>query len=74
MGRISSKNQVTIPVASLAESGLRPGDAVIIEAVTSGELRVRRADRDAFEEAFGSLTGVYEVGYLERLDREDAQR
>ena len=74
MARISSKNQVTIPVASLHESGLRPGDPVIVEAVATGELRVRRADNDAFDEALGSLTGVYEPGYLARLDREEAER
>lgn len=73
MPRISSKNQVTIPVATLQEAELHPGDRVVIEALEGGELRIRRAALD-FEGAFGALTGAYPVGYLERLDREDTQR
>ena len=73
MPRISSKNQVTIPVAALDEAGLRAGDDVVVEAVEPGELRVRRGPL-GFEDAFGVLTGTYPPGYLEWLDREDAQR
>jgi len=71
--RISAKNQVTIPVAALEESGLRPGDQVLIEALEDGELRIRRGALE-FDEAFGALTGVYPPGYLERLDAEDQRR
>lgn len=73
MARISAKNQVTIPVATLQEAGLGPGDRVLIEALADGELRIRRGalERDA---AFGALTGIYPAGYLERLDAEDEQR
>ena len=74
MARISAKNQVTIPVAVLRESGLRPGDPVTVEADAAGQLRVRRAERSAFEEAVGALTGMYPRGYLERLDAEDTGR
>ena len=63
MPRISTKNQVTIPVAALEEAGLRSGDQVIVEALDEGELRIRRA-----------LTGTYPPGYLDTLDEEDAQR
>jgi AbrB family looped-hinge helix DNA binding protein len=73
MPRISTKNQVTIPVAVLAEAGLRAGDHVVVEALEEGELRVRRG-AVSFERAFGALTGTYPPGYLERLDREDAER
>jgi AbrB family looped-hinge helix DNA binding protein len=73
MPRISSKNQVTIPVAALAEAGLRAGDEVVVEPVEGGELRVRRGEL-TFEHAFGVLTGAYPAGYLERLDAEDAER
>lgn len=73
MAKISTKNQVTIPVAALEEAGLRPGDEVVVEAEAEGELRVRlRGVR--FEDAFGALTGTYAPDYLERLDREDAER
>lgn len=73
MTRISTKNQVTIPVAALEEAGLHPGDQVRIEALYDGELRIHRGG-ERFEDAFGVLTGVYPPGYLERLDTEDEQR
>jgi antitoxin component of MazEF toxin-antitoxin module len=71
--RISTKNQVTIPVAALQEAGLHPGDQVLVEALDDGELRVHRGER-SFADAFGALTGVYPPGYLEQLDAEDEQR
>jgi AbrB family looped-hinge helix DNA binding protein len=73
VARISTKNQVTIPVATLQEAGLHPGDQVLVEALEDGELRIRRGER-SFEDAFGALTGVYPSGYLEQLDAEDEQR
>ena len=73
MSRISTKNQVTIPVAALEEAGLAAGDQVIVEALDDGELRVRRGS-PRFADAFGALTGVYPRGYLEQLDAEDEQR
>jgi bifunctional DNA-binding transcriptional regulator/antitoxin component of YhaV-PrlF toxin-antitoxin module len=73
MGRISTKNQITLPVAALAEAGLRAGEAVTVESTGDGELRVRRAAL-TFENAFGALTGDYAPGYLDQLDREDARR
>lgn len=73
MAKISTKNQVTIPVAVLEEAGLHAGDQVIVEALEEGELRIRRGEL-SFERAFGALTGTYPAGYLEELDREDADR
>jgi AbrB family looped-hinge helix DNA binding protein len=73
MSRISSKNQVTIPVAALEEAGLRAGDQVVVEALEEGALRIRR-DTLTFEDAFGVLTGTYPPGYLAALDDEDARR
>jgi AbrB family looped-hinge helix DNA binding protein len=73
MARISSKNQVTIPVAALEEAGLHAGERVAVEPVGDGELRIRRATV-GFEDAFGVLTGTYPPDYLERLDAEDEQR
>jgi len=73
MPRISTKNQITIPVAALKEAGLDVGDRVIVEALEDGELRVRRG-AITFESAFGALTGTYPPGYLERLDAEDERR
>jgi AbrB family looped-hinge helix DNA binding protein len=73
MPRISTKNQITIPVAALEEAGLHAGDHVVVEALEDGELRVRRGVV-GFEDAFGALTGTYPTGYLERLDAEDERR
>jgi AbrB family looped-hinge helix DNA binding protein len=73
MPRISAKNQVTIPVAALDEVGLQAGERVTVEPAGDGKLLIRRAAL-SFEDAFGSLTGVYPAGYLDRLDREDAER
>jgi antitoxin component of MazEF toxin-antitoxin module len=72
--RISTKNQVTIPLAALHEAGLHPGDQVRIEALDDGELRIHRHGKHSFDDAFGALTGVYPPGYLEQLDAEDEQR
>lgn len=73
MPRISAKNQVTIPLSALEEAGLHAGDRVLVEALESGELRIRRGALD-FDDAFGAMTGVYPPGYLERLDAEDERR
>ena len=74
MPRISTKNQVTIPVNVLQEADLHPGDQVVIETLDTGELRVRRSQVDPFTNAFGVLTGTYPPGYLQNLDLEDEQR
>jgi bifunctional DNA-binding transcriptional regulator/antitoxin component of YhaV-PrlF toxin-antitoxin module len=71
--RISSKNQLTVPVAALDEAGIHAGDRVVVEPVGEGELRVRRAAL-TFDSAFGSLTGTYPSGYLDRLDAEERER
>jgi AbrB family looped-hinge helix DNA binding protein len=73
MPRISTKNQITIPVAALEEAGLHTGDQVIVEALDEGELRIRRGAA-SFDSAFGALTGTYPPGYLDQLDAEDQQR
>jgi antitoxin component of MazEF toxin-antitoxin module len=73
MPRISGKNQVTIPVAALEEAGLHAGDEVLVEVLNEGELRVTRGVQ-TFEEAFGSMSGMYPPGYLDALDAEDAER
>jgi AbrB family looped-hinge helix DNA binding protein len=71
--RISTKNQITIPVKALEEVGLHAGEQVTIEPAGDGELRIRRTTA-TFENAFGALTGAYPTGYLDRLDAEDEQR
>lgn len=69
--RISSKNQVTLPVAALAEAGLKAGDEVAIEVEGPGTIVVRRRVVRDFESAFGALTGVYPPDYLKKLRARD---
>ncbi|MFN2469660.1 MAG: AbrB/MazE/SpoVT family DNA-binding domain-containing protein [Gaiellaceae bacterium] len=64
--RISSKNQVTLPVGALRAAGLRPGDELRVEAALGGRIVLERAD-DILERYAGDLTGVYTPGFLDRL-------
>ncbi len=73
MARISAKNQITIPVATLDEVGLHAGERVTVEPAGDGELRIRRTTT-SFEDAFGALTGAYPADYLAQLDAEDELR
>ena len=70
MPRISSKNQVTIPVEALRKAGLAPGDQVAIEVEGGDRITVRRAAGDPAD-ALGVFDGLYEPGYLEELRSED---
>jgi len=67
MPKLSSKNQVTIPVDVLREAGFEPGDALIVRAVGKGRIEVERWD-DLIEEFAGCLPpGTYPPGYLDKL-------
>lgn len=67
--RVSSKNQITLPVNELRVAGLKAGDRVRIEARGPGELVVIR-DPDAITLFAGTLSGLYPQGYLDELRRE----
>ena len=65
--RLSRKHQATIPVAVLAEAGVRAGEQLRVEALGPGRIVLTRAD-DRFEELVGALgEDVYPPGYLEEL-------
>lgn len=64
--RISTKHQVTIPVAALREAGLEPGDRVLARAEGSGRVVLER-DHDVLGEFAGVLTGTYERDELQQL-------
>lgn len=72
MSRVSSKNQVTLPVEAMRAAGLHPGDEVTIRPIGDGEvvvaLRGSRVRRHA-----GIATGIYPTGELDRL-RDEWQR
>jgi bifunctional DNA-binding transcriptional regulator/antitoxin component of YhaV-PrlF toxin-antitoxin module len=70
MPRISSKHQVTLPVAALEQAGLKEGDEVAIEAEEIDRIVVRRVGRDA-KAGLGVFDGLYAPGYLEQLRSEE---
>jgi bifunctional DNA-binding transcriptional regulator/antitoxin component of YhaV-PrlF toxin-antitoxin module len=70
MPRISSKNQVTLPVEVLAVAGLSAGDDVAITADAPNRIVIRRESHDP-ESAVGIFDGLYEPGYLDRLRETD---
>ena len=71
MPRISSKNQVTIPVGVLRETGLKAGDEVAIEVESPDRIVVRRRTILRPEDAFGIFSGLYPPDYLEKLRAEE---
>lgn len=66
MPRISSKNQVTLPVDVMRAAGVHAGDEVIVRAAGDGELvvavRGTRVRRYA-----GIAVGIYAAGELDAL-------
>ncbi len=71
MPKLSSKNQITIPVEVLRELGLKPGDDLDVEAV-DGHVEVRPAE-DWVEKWAGSMPGVWPndaVEYVRKLRSE----
>jgi len=65
--RISSKNQVTLPVAALKEAGLKAGDDVVVEVELPDKIVVRRRLVRDWRDAVGIFSGLYPPGYLEKL-------
>ena len=69
---MSSKRQVTIPETVLIGVGLTTGDVLCVEAIDGSivlrpEEAVATRRMRALAELSGSLTGVYEPGYLKKL-------
>ena len=64
--RLSSKNQITIPVSVLREMGVRAGDE--LEIVAKGRhATIRPAGDPPWMKHVGSLTGMWPVGDLDAL-------
>ena len=64
--RISSKNQVTLPLDAMAAAGLGSGDTLRVAAAGPGKLVLTR-EPDAVTTFAGRLSGVYGPGYLDGL-------
>lgn len=64
--RLSSKNQVTLPVTALRQAGVGVGDELRVEADGDGRLLLTRA-RDPLEELIGSAPELAGAVDLEAL-------
>jgi AbrB family looped-hinge helix DNA binding protein len=70
--RLSGKRQVTLPLRIVEELGLAPGDELRVDAdgdriVLRREEGLAERRRRAIREVAGTMPGVYEPGYLDRL-------
>lgn len=70
MSRISSKNQLTIPVDVLREAGFGPGDEVVVDAGGPDRIVIRRRPTDPAA-GLGVFDGLYGDDYLQRLRAEE---
>lgn len=66
MAKLSSKNQVTIPVEAMRAAGLRAGDEITVRPVGDGEIMLAARGSRVRRHA-GIATGIYEGGELDRL-------
>jgi len=66
MTRVSSKNQVTLPVDALRAAGLRSGDEVTVRRVGTGEILIAARGSRVRRHA-GIATGIYQPGELDQL-------
>jgi bifunctional DNA-binding transcriptional regulator/antitoxin component of YhaV-PrlF toxin-antitoxin module len=66
MPRVSSKNQVTLPVEVMRAAGLAPGEVVAVRRVGEGEVLIATRGSRVRRHA-GIASGIYEPGELDRL-------
>jgi AbrB family looped-hinge helix DNA binding protein len=66
MSRVSSKNQVTLPVEVMRSAGIAPGDEVTIRPTGEGEIIVAARDSRVRRHA-GIAAGIYRNGELNEL-------
>lgn len=66
MPRVSSKNQVTIPVEAMRAAGLRPGDEIDVRPCGEGEIVIATRGSRVRRHA-GIAKGIYKDNELEKL-------
>ncbi len=66
MPRVSSKNQVTLPVEAMRAAGLRSGEEVTVRPSGEGELIIA-ARGSRIRRHAGIANGIYKKGELNRL-------
>lgn len=72
---MSSKRQITLPLAVVERAGIRVGEQLAVEADEDGRVIVSRSGgetvgdrrRRALERAAGALPGVWPAGSLDEL-------
>ena len=67
--RISSKNQVSLPVEAMRQAGLQSGERLVARADGPGRIILERED-DPISQFAGVLTGVYAKNEIEKLRSE----
>jgi AbrB family looped-hinge helix DNA binding protein len=70
--RVSSKNQITLPVDVMRSAGLEPGDEVTVRRVGDGEVLVAARGSRVRRHA-GIATGIYRPAELDQLRDEWAR-
>ncbi len=66
MPRVSSKNQVTLPVETMRTAGLRAGDEVTVRPIGEGEVIIATRGSRIARHA-GIASGIYRKGELNSL-------
>jgi AbrB family looped-hinge helix DNA binding protein len=66
MTRVSSKNQITLPVEVMKAAGLAAGDEVTVRPVGDGEVLVAARGSRVRRHA-GIAAGIYKPGELDQL-------
>lgn len=72
MAKVSSKNQITIPVEAMRAAGLQAGDEITVRPVGEGEIVIASRSSRVRRHA-GIAKGIYKNGELDRL-RDEWQR
>jgi AbrB family looped-hinge helix DNA binding protein len=66
MSKVSSKNQVTIPVEAMRAAGLRPGDEIDVRPAGEGEIVIATRGSRVRRHA-GIANGIYKDDELRKL-------
>jgi AbrB family looped-hinge helix DNA binding protein len=72
MSKVSSKNQVTIPVGAMRAAGLRPGDEIDVRPAGAGEIVIAMRGSRIRRHA-GIAKGIYKENELGKLRDEWAR-
>ena len=61
IAKVTSKGQITIPLEVRQALGVKPGDKLIFERSSDGELLIRKVDEFPFDRFRGMGTGIPEI-------------